>query len=95
MKYTIEITKRFERDLKKFKKKHYDMNLLLHAVHHLVNDNREILTNNYKDHKLYGKWEGFRELHLESDWLLVYRVDDKRLILTLTRTGTHDDLGLN
>ncbi len=77
MKYTIEITKRFVRDLKKFKKKHYDMNLLLHAVHHLENDSREILTNNYKDHNLYGEWEGFRELHLESDWLLVYRVDNK------------------
>ena len=35
---------------------------------------------------------GHRECHVQPDWLLIYYVDDERLVLTLTRTGTHADL---
>ncbi|MBW8383597.1 MAG: type II toxin-antitoxin system YafQ family toxin [Youngiibacter sp.] len=45
-----------------------------------------------KDHALSGGWAGFRECHIQPDWLLVYRVYEEVLILTLTRTGTHSDL---
>ena len=31
----------------------------------------------------------FRECHVEPDWLLVYRKEDKELILYATATGTH------
>ena len=93
--YTIEITKRFEKDLKKYKKKHYDLSIVYDAVEHLQNDNRNILKTKYKDHQLKGEWDGFRELHLSNDWLLVYIVNNDKLILTLTRMGSHDDLGLS
>lgn len=35
---------------------------------------------------------GFYECHIKPDWLLVYAIDNNKLILTLTRTGTHSDL---
>lgn len=39
-----------------------------------------------------GEWAGFRELHIEGDWLLIYRIDHGELCLVLTRTGSHDAL---
>lgn len=50
------------------------------------------LPEKYKDHTLAGNWTGHRECHITPDWLLVYRIDDDILVLTLTRTGTHSDL---
>ena len=45
-----------------------------------------------KDHALTGNMIGYRECHIQSDWQLLYIIDDDCLVLTLTRTGTHSDL---
>lgn len=52
----------------------------------------ETLPENNKDHALTGNWIGHRECHILPNWLLVYRLEDEVLVLTLTRTGTHSDL---
>ena len=52
----------------------------------------EELPKENRDHALSGNWLGYRECHIQSDWLLIYRVEEGVLILTLTRTGTHSDL---
>ncbi len=44
----------------------------------------------YGDPPLKGDWEGWRDLHLEPDWLLIYRVAGARL--ELAATDTHSDL---
>ncbi len=46
----------------------------------------------YKDHSLKGNWQGYRELHIEDDWLLIYKIEKESITLVLTRTGKHDDL---
>ncbi len=46
----------------------------------------------YQDHSLSGDFEGYRECHLKPDWLLIYKVVEDALVLSLTRTGTHSDL---
>lgn len=46
----------------------------------------------YKDHELSGIWKGFRECHIQPDWLLIYKILDNKLVLSLTRTGSHSDL---
>ena len=43
-----------------------------------------------KDHNLTGNYAGFRECHVTTDWLLIYRHSDG--YLELYRTGTHSDL---
>lgn len=53
---------------------------------------QEILINQYKDHALSGNWNGYRECHIQSDWLLVYEIVEDVLVLSLTRTGSHSDL---
>ena len=45
-----------------------------------------------RDHALTGDWVGHRECHILPDWLLVYRIENDVLVLTLARTGTHSDL---
>ena len=46
----------------------------------------------YKDHALSGVYSGYRECHIQPDWLLIYRIKADVLLLVLTRTGTHSDL---
>ena len=50
------------------------------------------LSEKYKDHGLSGNYAGYRECHIESDWLLIYKIFADKLVLALTRTGTHSDL---
>jgi mRNA interferase YafQ len=44
----------------------------------------------YKDHSLSGNWKHHRDIHIEPDWLLLYKIDGNDLYLA--RTGTHADL---
>lgn len=43
-----------------------------------------------KDHKLLGNYKNRRECHIETDWILIYKVDKNQIIFE--RTGTHSDL---
>lgn len=54
--------------------------------------NGEKLASKHKDHILKGDFDGYRECHVESDWLLIYKIQDDVLILTLVDTGSHADL---
>lgn len=90
MKYELIITNSFKRDYKKILKRNYDIGLLNDIVDMLQNG--EKLPDNNRDHALTGNWVGYRECHIQPDWLLVYRISDEQLFLTLTRTGSHSDL---
>ena len=85
-------TPRFKRDYKAVMKKRYDRQAFVDAVSALMAEDTELLVRKYRDHALKGEWSGFRELHIEGDWLLIYRVDRDILQLVLTRTGSHDQL---
>ena len=92
MKYQLDYTTAFSRDLKRIKKRGYDIGRLEKVVN--VIQSGELLDAKYKDHALTGNWNGYRECHVQPDWLLIYRVYEDRLLLVLTRTGTHSDLDL-
>lgn len=64
---------------------------LLETVVELLLDG-QTLPEKYRDHQLTGNWKGYRECHIEPDWLLVYKIYESKLILSLVRTGTHSDL---
>lgn len=91
-KYEIDFTSTFSKDLKKIKKRGYNIDLLESVVDKLQTG--EQLEQKYKDHLLTGNWKDYRECHIQPDWLLVYRIYDDKLLLVLTRTGTHSDLRL-
>ena len=71
-------------------KRHMDIELLDNIIRKLSCG--EMLPEKNRDHALTGDWVGHRECHILPDWLLVYRVEDDILVLTLARTGTHSDL---
>lgn len=89
-KYTLDVTKGFKRDFKKIKKRGFNIELLENVVDTLLKGEQLPLQN--KDHALSGNWKGYRECHIQPDWLLIYEIIDDRLILSLTATGTHSDL---
>lgn len=90
MKYSIVLSNRFKKDLKRLKKRQYNLTLLETAVDKLAAG--EVLELKYHDHNLSGGLSGFRECHIAPDWLLVYRIEENDLILLLMRTGTHVDV---
>ena len=89
---SIRRTSSFKRDYKRVARKHYDQNKFAEALNALVSEDAKLLTSKFKDHALTGNWKGYRELHIQKDWLLVYRIDNEELQLVLTRTGSHDEL---
>ena len=91
IKYQLVLTSSFKRDYKKMRKRHYDVDLLKQVVDRLLEGLP--LPEKNKDHALTGDWQGYRECHIEPNWLLVYRTHEDKLILSLVRTGTHSDLG--
>lgn len=86
----LKTTTKFNKDLKLIKKRGYNIKKLEKVVNKLLN--QEILEEKYKDHKLIGDYEDYRECHIEPDWLLVYYIENDILTLTLSRTGTHSNL---
>lgn len=83
-------TSQFRRDLKRIRKRNYNLSKLDDILQTLLRE--EPLDEKYRDHALAGSCIGFRECHVEPDWLLIYAVDKGQLILTASRTGTHSDL---
>lgn len=90
MRYTIKMGRKFKKNYKLAQKRGLNTELLKDIIYKLSNG--EPLDVNNRDHALKGKWEGFRECHIQSDWLLIYLVEDDILALTLIDTGTHADL---
>ena len=85
-KYTVKHTTQFKKDYKRAIKRGLDIELLENVISKLANG--EALDEKNYDHALSGNWVGHRECHVLPDWLLIYRIDNNVLGLTLTRTGT-------
>ncbi len=90
MNLDIVWTTQFKKDYKLALKRHLNIDLLDDMIRALSRG--ETLPEKNKDHPLTGNWVGHRECHILPDWLLVYRIEDNVLVLTLVRTGTHSDL---
>jgi len=90
MKLDIVWTAQFKKDYKAAMKRSLKMDLLDNIIRQLSKG--QPLPKKNRDHPLAGNLVGYRECHIQSDWLLVYRIKDNVLILTLARTGSHADL---
>lgn len=90
MSYKIYWTSSFKRDYKRLMRRGKRWELAEAALAYLCRG--QALPARYHDHALTGDYAGFREFHVQPDWLIVYKLDDGALVLTLMRTGTHSDL---
>lgn len=88
--YSIAYSSTFKKDIRRCKKRHYDLNLLKKVLTQLVEEGK--LQAKYKPHKLSGNYKGFWECHIKPDWLLIWQQDDEEKVIRLDRTGTHSDL---
>lgn len=86
----LATTAKFRKDLKLAEKRGQDINLLNQVIQTLLAE--ENLDRKYKDHELHGEYEGCRECHITSDWLLIYETNEKEAVLVAMRTGSHSDL---
>ena len=89
-KYDIVITNSCKRDIKRASKQGKNIDLLFEVVDKLSEGIE--LEPKYRDHKLSGNYEGKRECHIEPDFLLIYQISEKEIILYLVRVGSHSDL---
>lgn len=84
----IEYSGQFKKDLKRVKKRGRDLGKIKRVMQWLIDG--QDLPEKCLDHPLKGNWQGCRDLHIEPDWLLIYRLDDK--VLRFERSGSHSDL---
>lgn len=84
----VVTTNKFESDVRKMVRNGKEANLLWDLVDILISE--EVIPEEYRDHELTGRWSGVRDIHIEADWLLLYKRINRELILL--RTGTHQDL---
>jgi mRNA interferase YafQ len=84
----IEYSGQFKRDLKRAKKRGKSIEKIKLTIKLLIDGGN--LPEALLDHPLKGDWKGCRDLHIEPDWLLIYRLNDN--ILRFERTGSHSDL---
>jgi len=85
---TIYYTSQFKRDYKKIKKQNRDLNKLKIIIRILASG--EKLEPKYRDHQLIGEFKGYRDCHIEPDWLIIYKKTSDNIIFE--RTGSHSDL---
>ena len=85
-------TTQFKKDYKRIVKRGLSLEELNTVVDMLSKG--ETIPEKYKDHPLRKtkEYRDCRELHIDPDWLLVYKYYDDEVILLLLRTGTHSDL---
>ena len=86
--YRFKPSSKFIKQYKKLNQKEKEITKKI--INKLLND--EILESKYKDHKLIGKYAGFRECHIKPDLLLIYKKENNALILVCIAIGSHSDL---
>ena len=86
--YTPVYTKQFEKDVKRCQRRGKNLDKFKILARTLLSG--ESLDSIHKDHKLVGNYLGRRDCHIESDWVLIYKINQNKLIFE--RMGTHSDL---
>jgi mRNA interferase YafQ len=87
--YNLAFTGKFKKDFKLAEKRRFTIARLEEIFLHL--EHTGSVPQVFKPHKLSGKYSDCWECHIESDWLLIWRVVEEKTI-ELVRTGTHSDL---
>jgi mRNA interferase YafQ len=85
----IVLTNNFQKDLKKIARSGRYSLKDLEAILDLLQHGTE-LPKKHRNHILIGEWDGYRECHIQPDWLLIYSTTEHEVILV--RTGSHSKL---
>jgi mRNA interferase YafQ len=88
--YRIARSNSYKRDYRLAERQGRDVERLECVIDALASG--DSLPAEYRDHPLKGEYKGYRECHIEPDWLLVYKIDKGLLVLLLSRTGAHSKI---
>lgn len=92
----IEQVPTFKRNVKKLKRKHYDMERLKKVVKLIVENDVEELKRKHKLGIIKGAHPTVLHVHVDrsynDDWVLCYRIENNRLVLLLLTIGNYDVL---
>jgi len=83
-----EYSNQFERDIRLAERRGQKLEKLKRLLILLVE--QQPLPRTYKDHPLKGNWGGYRDAHIEPDWVLIYKIAGDTV--RFERTGRHSDL---
>lgn len=83
-------TKQFEKDKEKARRQKKNFSILNTIISQLIEEKE--LEPKFCDHPLKGEWKGFRDCHVENDWVLIYKIDKKEKSITFVRLGSHAQL---
>lgn len=84
----LTYSNQFKKDARKAKKQHKNLDLVTDIASMLMQN--QAIPIKFKDHVLVGNYVGHREVHLEPDWLLIYKISQDEL--RLVRLGSHSEL---
>jgi mRNA interferase YafQ len=85
----LKFTSRMKKDMKLLEKQRKDLSKLKKVFDLLIE--QIPLPPEYLDHQLQGRLSAYRECHIEGDWLLVYKISEKELVLYAVATGSHSN----
>ena len=89
--YLIRSTSQFRKSLKRHRHSgRFDQKGLQRVVDTLAAG--KVLDEIYRDHELTAELAGNRECHIRPDLLLIYRIENNKLVLVLVNLGSHSDL---
>lgn len=86
----IRYHNKFKKDLKTLKKRKKNLELLKEVITMLAEE--KVLPEKYREHDLIGEFNGYKDCHIQNDWVLIYKIDKTISLISLYRTGTHSDL---
>ena len=86
----VRYSAKFKKDYKQVVKRGYDVKLMEEVIRLLIEE--KPLPTKYNDHALTGNYAGHRDCHITPDWILIYKIEEDIITLSLTRTGSHSDL---
>lgn len=86
--YAPIYTRQFEKDIKRAVRRGKNVEKFKLIARTLLAG--EPLDSIHRDHKLTGNYVGRRDCHIESDWLLIYKIENEFIVFE--RMGTHSDL---
>ena len=88
--FTSKLSKSFKKDIEKARRQKKDLALLTKVMHTLLSGNA--LDPIFQDHPLRGQWSGYRDCHVTSDWVMIYRISHEKQTIKFERLGSHAEL---
>ena len=85
--YTKQFQKSFNKILRSGKVKRSEIDFVIDI---LASGNS--LNSKYEDHALSGEYQGYRECHVRFDLLLIYKIENNKIVLVLFDIGSHSEL---